>query len=279
MKLIKKTEIVKPEIVYNLEVKNDHNYIVENAVVSNCHGIKGDELKSLLTGPFACVPIRWGLTGTIPKEDYAAAALLVSIGSIVGELHAYELQDEGVLATCNVNIWQMQDYVEYKDYASELKYLVTTEKRLDFLAKKILDISKTGNTLILVDRKATGEYLESILPGSIFINGDIKAGTRKEHYDEINFASNSITIATYGVASTGINITKLDNLMLLEAGKSFVRVIQSIGRALRKGFGKDHAEIYDVCSTCKFSKRHLTSRKKFYSEAQYPYKITKMEWQ
>jgi superfamily II DNA or RNA helicase len=252
---------------------------VVTIIIDEAHGIKGDELKSLLTGPFACVPIRWGLTGTIPKEDYAAAALLVSIGPVVGELQAHELQDMGVLSSCNVNIWQLEDYVEYKDYASELKYLVTTEKRLDFLAEKIVEIAKTGNTLILVDRKATGEYLESVLPGSIFINGDIKAGTRKEHYDEINFATNSITIATYGVASTGINITKLDNLMLLESGKSFVRVIQSIGRALRKGFGKDHAEIYDVCSTMKFSKRHLTERKKFYKEAQYKFSITKMNWQ
>ena len=248
-------------------------------IQDECHISKADELKTLHTSVFANVPIRCGLTGTIPKEEYAAAALLVSLGPVVGELQAHDLQEEGVLASCNVNIWQLEDYVEYKDYASELKYLVTTEKRLDFLATKIIEIAKTGNTLILVDRKATGEYLESILPGSIFINGDVKAAKRKEHYSEINFATNSITIATYGVASTGISISKLDNLMLLEAGKSFVRVIQSIGRALRKGFGKEHAEIYDVCSTCKFSKRHLTARKKFYKESLYPFSITKMEWQ
>lgn len=243
------------------------------------HIVKGEELKTLLTGPLAFIPIRWGLTGTIPKEEYAAAALLISIGSVVGELPAHELQELGVLASCNVNIMQLQDYVEYKDYASELKYLVSTEKRLDFLAKKILDIAKTGNTLILVDRKFTGEYLQSVLQDSTFINGDIKAADRKEHYDEINFSENSITIATYGVASTGISISKLENLMLIEPGKSFVRVIQSIGRGLRKGFGKDHVEIYDVCSTMKFSKRHLTERKKFYKESKYQFQITKMEWQ
>lgn len=272
--LFKKTKKGEAEIDINEFIDG-----VVTIIIDEAHGIKGEELKALLTGSFASIPIRWGLTGTIPKEDYAAAALLISIGPVVGELQAHELQDMGVLSSCNVNIWQLEDHVEYKDYASELKYLVTTEKRLDFIAKKIADIAQTGNTLVLVDRKATGEYLESILPNSIFINGDIKADKRKEHYSEINFATNSITIATYGVASTGINITKLDNLMLIEAGKSFVRVIQSIGRALRKGFGKDHAEIYDVCSTMKFSKRHLTERKKFYKESQYPFSITKMQWQ
>lgn len=248
-------------------------------MIDEAHGIKGDELKSLLTGPFANIPIRWGLTGTIPKEEYAAAALLTSIGPCVGELPAHELQEQGVLSSCNINIWQMIENGEYKDYPSELKYAVTNEARMQWLAGKIAEIAKTGNTLVLVDRKMCGDLLVANLPGSVFINGDIKADNRKEHYDEINFAENSVTVATYGVASTGISITRLNNVVLIEPGKSFVRVIQSIGRGLRKGFDKDHVEIYDICSTMKFSKRHLTQRKKFYSESQYPHKVEKITWQ
>ena len=44
MRLIKRTEIDKPDIVYNLHVEYDHNYIVEGSVVSNCHMAKADIL-------------------------------------------------------------------------------------------------------------------------------------------------------------------------------------------------------------------------------------------
>ena len=68
------------------------------------------------------------------------------------------------------------------------------------------------------------------------------------------------------------------NLILIEPGKSFVRVIQSIGRGIRKAKDKDFVQIWDITSTCKFAKRHLTHRKKFYKEADYPFTLEKIEW-
>jgi superfamily II DNA or RNA helicase len=85
-------------------------------------------------------------------------------------------------------------------------------------------------------------------------------------------------VATYGVAAVGINIPRIFNLVLLEPGKSFVRVIQSIGRGIRKADDKDFVQIWDFTSSAKFAKRHLTTRKKYYQEAKYPYKIEKVEY-
>ena len=101
---------------------------------------------------------------------------------------------------------------------------------------------------------------------------------RKEHYDEIQDRDNKIIIATYGVASVGINIPRIFNLILVEPGKSFVRVIQSIGRGIRKAEDKDFVQIWDITSTAKFSKRHLAKRKKFYNEAKYPFNINKVDY-
>jgi superfamily II DNA or RNA helicase len=86
-------------------------------------------------------------------------------------------------------------------------------------------------------------------------------------------------VATFGVAAVGINIPRIFNLVLLEPGKSFVRVIQSIGRGIRKAEDKDFVQIWDVTSTCKYAKRHLTERKKFYKEAKYPFTLEKTDWQ
>jgi superfamily II DNA or RNA helicase len=198
----------------------------------------------------------------------------------VGKLSASELQEAGHLANCHVNIVQLIDNVEYKDYQSELKYLTETEKRLDYVSSLIKSVNETGNTLVLVDRIATGKLLVDRLGDkSVFVNGSTKAKDRKDEYDEVANVDDKIIVATYGVAAVGINIPRIFNLVLVEPGKSFVRVIQSIGRGIRKAEDKDFVQIWDITSTCKFAKRHLTKRKVFYKEANYPFTVEKAEWQ
>lgn len=245
-------------------------------MIDEAHTAKGPVLKDLLTGPMANVPIRWGLTGTIPKDLFEVMPLRVSLGEVVNTLSASTLQDEGVLAQCHVEVLQTIEHVEYKNYQQELAFLTGDDERLKWLAQKIQGISLAGNTLVLVDRIASGHRLVELMPGSSFVSGDMKAADRKEHYDEINQGDNSILVATYGTSSTGINIPRIFNVVLLEPGKSFVRVIQSIGRGIRKAKDKDFVQIYDITSSCKFSKRHLTKRKTYYAEANYPFMITKV---
>ncbi len=117
---------------------------------------------------------------------------------------------------------------------------------------------------MLVDRISAGEILQEQLEGSVFVSGSTKNVDRKEQYDEVSTATNKIIIATYGVASVGINIPRIFNLVLIEPGKSFVRVIQSIGRGIRKAEDKENVQIIDITGSCKCAKRHLGTRKKFY---------------
>jgi superfamily II DNA or RNA helicase len=247
-------------------------------MVDEVHMAKADALKQLLTGPFSHIPIRWGLTGTIPKAVYEQVALLVSLGPVIGKLSAAELQEKGVLAQCHVNIVQLKDGVEFTNYQSELKHLLEDEKRLDKIAQLIDKIKNSGNTLILVDRVNAGRELVSRLKDSVFISGETKLTERKEEYDEVKISANKIIVATYGVAAVGINIPRIFNLVLIEPGKSFVRVIQSIGRGIRKAEDKDHVMIWDITSDCKFAKRHLTQRKAYYKEAKYPFSLEKLDY-
>jgi superfamily II DNA or RNA helicase len=248
-------------------------------MVDEVHMAKADALKTLLTGVMAHVPIRWGLTGTIPKEDYEFVSIKCSIGDVIGRLSASELQEQGVLANCHVNVLQLVDHVEYKDYQSELRYLLETEERLNYIAKLVESIRKTGNTLVLVDRIAPGRALIEKIKDAVFVSGGTKADDRKEQYDDIATMDDKVIVATYGVAAVGINIPRVFNLVLIEPGKSFVRVIQSIGRGIRKAEDKDFVQIWDITSTCKFAKRHLTKRKQFYKEANYPFVVEKTDWQ
>jgi len=247
-------------------------------MVDEVHMAKADALKTLLTGAFAKVPIRWGLTGTIPKAKFEAQSLFVSLGPVISKLSASELQDQGVLAQCHVNIVQLKDDVEFSNYQSELKHLLEDTNRLDAIAQLILKIKETGNVLILVDRVNAGKEIVSRLPDSVFVSGATNMVERKEEYDEIATSTNKIIVATYGVAAVGINIPRIFNLVLIEPGKSFVRVIQSIGRGIRKAEDKDFVQIWDVTSSCKFAKRHLTQRKAFYKEANYPFDLEKLTY-
>jgi len=179
-----------------------------------------------------------------------------------------------------VNIVQLMDHVEHSNYQSELKYLLEEPGRLDAMAGLILQVNETGNTLVLVDRIAAGHELVSRLGDkAVFVSGATKGTTRQEHYDQVAESTDKIIVATYGVAAVGINIPRIFNLVMVESGKSFTRVIQSIGRGIRKAEDKDHVQIWDITSTCKFAKRHLTKRKAFYKEANYPFTAEKLKWQ
>ena len=247
-------------------------------IVDEVHQAKADVLKDLLTSVFASVPLRWGLTGTIPKSDHEFATIRASLGDIVNRLAAKDLQDIGVLSNCHVNVVQTQETQVYTDYQSELKFLLEDKKRQEYLANLIKEISQTGNTLVLTGRINSGQALQELIPDADFVQGSMKSDDRKTAYKEINEATNSITIATYGVAAVGINIPRIFNMVLLEPGKSFVRVIQSIGRGVRVAKDKDFVQIWDVTSRCRFSKRHLTERKKFYKDAEYPFSIEKVKY-
>ena len=252
---------------------------VRTVIVDEVHMAKAEVLKNLLTKNLSNACIRWGLTGTVPKEAFESESIFASIGPVVGGIKAHELQEKGVLSNCHVNVVQMIDLPEFRDYQSELKYLVTNDERMAYISNLIKQISNSGNTLVLVNRIDSGKFLINELPDAVFVSGEVKTKDRKDEYDEIKTSTNKIIVATYGVAAVGINIPRIFNLVLLEPGKSFVRVIQSIGRGIRKAEDKDFVQIWDITSTCKFAKRHLTQRKKFYKEAKYPFTLDKVDWQ
>lgn len=285
MKLINKKHIETPEITYNLHIETDHNYVANDAVVANCHMAKAEVLKNLLTRNACNAPIRWGLTGTVPKADHEFQSLRASLGEVVHRVAAHELQEKGVLSACHVNVVQTAEWKEFKGYAEELKYLVTDSTRMEYISDMIKSIAESGNTLVLVDRIECGTFIQNRLNELLgkddvaFVSGSVKSKDRKAEYDEVKTADNKIIVATYGVAAVGINIPRIFNLVLIEPGKSFVRVIQSIGRGIRKADDKDFVQIWDITASTKYAKRHLTERKRYYKDAKYPYSIQKVKYQ
>ena len=245
-------------------------------IVDEVHQAKAEVLTKLLTQNFKNCAIRWGLTGTVPKEAWEFQGILASIGPVINQVSAHDLQEKGVLANLQINVLQTTDIQVFRSFQEEYSFLVTDPTRLTWIANKIKELALTGNTLVLINRIDTGNQLIERIPEAVFVSGGMKLDDRKDEYDEIKTSDGKIIVATYGVAAVGINIPRIFNLVLLEPGKSFVRVIQSIGRGVRKAEDKDFVQIWDITSTCKYAKRHLTERKKYYKEAKYPFAITKV---
>ena len=103
---------------------------VSAIIVDEVHQAKAEVLKNLLTQNLRNAPIRWGLTGTVPKDPLEFESIKCSLGPVVGYVTAHELQEKGVLSTCHVNIIQTQEWKEFGSYPEELKYLVTDDDRM-----------------------------------------------------------------------------------------------------------------------------------------------------
>lgn len=245
-------------------------------IVDECHSAKASVLKSILTGPFSLIPLRFGITATIPKNLYETMPILCSIGNFIDKIEIKDLQDKGVLSDCKINIIQFEEKYVSTNYSSEVDYLLYDENRLNKIAKILKEVRKSGNTLVLVDRVESGKKLCEIIEDSDFLSGKIKVEKRKKHYDEFFNRDDKLLIATYGIAAIGLNIPRIFNMVMIEPGKSFIKVLQSIGRGIRKAKDKDFVNIYDICSTLKYSKRHLEERKKYYKEVGFKYEIKKI---
>ena len=261
------------EIIESKDAETFHtmtNDVVE-VIVDECHQAKSKSLDTILGKYLPHVPLRRGFTGTMPKEIFDAKSIIANVGPVVNRVTAKQLQDKGILSKCHVHCVITKDKKEYTSYDQEAKSLNTDKDRLDFISEFIQEVNKTGNTLVLVNKVAAGELLNDMIPDSTFVYGKTKVKERKSTYKSVQTSDNKVIIATYQVAAVGINIPRIFNLVMIEAGKSFVRVIQTIGRGIRVAKDKDFVNIWDISSESKFSKKHLKARIEYYDESEYPY--------
>jgi superfamily II DNA or RNA helicase len=241
-------------------------------IVDEAHGLKANVIKDLVNVHGKHISHRYGVTGTFPKGQADAYNLKLSVGRILKEVPASWLIEQGYLSEIDIEPVMTQDIdPELPDYSSEKGYLAKNDDRLNALAQSIKEWrDQYGNTMVLVNSIAQGQLLQELIDGSVFLSGSSGKDERKENYDHYADQDGLIVIATFGIASTGISIDRIFCLVLIEAGKSFVRAIQSVGRGLRKKGDKNKVFVKDVASKLQFSKKHQKERLKYYKEAGYP---------
>jgi superfamily II DNA or RNA helicase len=277
-------------------------------LVDECHGAKGNVLQKILTDHAARIPYRFGVTGTLPKDPSDVMSIKVALGPVRGTVTAAELMDRGILAQLHIDVLQLEEdlrdeynkfcaedvvnvkpptYTAFKDayfgdFAAEKSYLHRKKDRIEWIADFLCAKRDTGkgNVLCLVDSIPFGRQLANIIPNAIFVNGqDVKKSEeRQKIYDLFKNNDDLVVIATVHIAGTGLNIRRIFNLVMVDVGKSFIRVIQAIGRGLRTAEDKKSVIVTDICGDLKYSKKHLKERTNYYEEAQYKYKKHQIDY-
>ena len=263
-------------------------------VGEECHGFKSKSLTTIMD-KFKEAEYRWGTTGTLDGSQTHELVLQGLFGKIYNVTTTKKLQDEDTLSKLNITILLLKHPEEVRknwgkqDYQSELDYIVRNDSRNKLISNLALDLN--GNTLVLfnfVDKH--GKPLYDLIKDKahenrkvFFVSGDTDTSDREAIRKIVETQKNAIIVASLGTFSTGINIRNLHNIIFASPSKSQIRVLQSIGRGLRKSDDGSIARLYDIADDLHWKGRknytleHSLERVKMYIKQEFEYKIYEVD--
>lgn len=244
---------------------------------------------------------RHGFTGTLKSEESKTNRLVLEgcFGSVKRVVSTKDLMEQGTVADFNIKAIVLaypedskkifkkaiNSLDKKKRYHAEREYLVNHDKRNIFI-RNLLWSLKGQNNLVLFDLvEKHGKILEPMLRRDDrqlhFIYGGVSGDERERirHLIENDPIKQHDILASYGVFSTGVNLKRLDNVIFASGSKSEIKVLQSIGRSLRKGNGSDKATLYDIAddlsmgSFKNYTLNHFRKRIEIYSSEQFSFRI------
>lgn len=252
------------------------------------HQYEAKSFKTILESLTTC-PHRFGFTGTLSGAKCNQMVLEGLFGQYHKSVSTANLIDSGHLSPVEVNcIILKYPHTDKRalgtqaTYQEELEFIYTNDKRNKFIRK--LACKLKGNTLLLFQRvEQHGIPLYKDLQNETevpvyYVSGMVEGKEREEIRKIVNTHKNSITVASVGTFSKGINIPKIDNIVMASPTKSQIRVLQSIGRGLRKSEGKENCKIYDIADDLtghkhkNYTYKHFIERMKMYVKEEFPYK-------
>jgi superfamily II DNA or RNA helicase len=222
-----------------------------------CHGFKSKSLMNIMNKAIEA-KYRYGTTGTLDGTQTHELVLQGLFGKTFKVTTTKKLQDSGTLAELNINRLVL-DYsadarreCEAKNYQDEIEYIVTNEKRNRLIRNLSLD--QKGNTLVLFNFvEKHGKPLFDMIQDKadenrkvFFVSGNVATSDREAIRGIVEKQKNAIIVASLGTFSTGINIRNLHNIIFASPSKSQIRVLQSIGRGLRKSDNNVATTLYDI---------------------------------
>ena len=237
---------------------------------------------------------RIGMTGHLKECKIAKMQRTALLGSVKTFSKSAELIKKGILADINIRgivlkydkditkQFKGRDKVEWQKETEIIRQISSRKK---FICQLAASASRKGNTMVLFKIREYGRELHRLIKKNYpdkhvyYIDGTVKVDYREKVRKVTENHESIIIVASFGTFSTGINIKNLHNLIFAESVLSSVKVIQSIGRLLRKYFNKN-ATLYDITDDLSWkSKRnyvlkHFLQRMRYYDHEEFEYDIT-----
>jgi superfamily II DNA or RNA helicase len=231
-------------------------------IVDETHGAKCTSIQSVLK---KCInaEYRIGFTATLPNKKTQKSDVLTIfgyLGPIISQVKSKELIDKGFLSKikiANIILKHPDETIEdlRKVKNSEIEIgLINKEPRRNKVLNYIIDhINPDHNVLILCNRidkhlKIVEKYINENFPNKklYVIHGETEADEREVIRKEMNEKNGIILLASYGTMTLGINIPKIHHIISLTSFRSEIKILQIIGRGLRKHDSKDQLIFWDI---------------------------------
>ena len=259
-----------------------------------CHGFKAKSLTSIMHKARQA-KYRFGTTGTLDGSQTHELVLQGLFGKIFKVTTTRKLQDSDTLAQLNISMVMLNHSNEIKKdfskktYHEEIDYLINNTNRNSFISKLASD--QKGNTLVLFQFvEKHGKVLYDLINNRIdekrklfFVSGEVDTTDREAIRGIVEKQDNAIIVASLGTFSTGINIRNLHNIIFASPSKSQIRVLQSIGRGLRKSDNNVNTRLFDIADDIRskdktnYSYIHALERIKIYKKEKFNFKIHKVD--
>lgn len=259
----------------------------------------------------SCVNATWkvGLTGTLDECKTNEMTLRGLFGPVMAVITTKELMDRGTVAQLTVRIGILKHAVNYckklrssdrgdKDaagkpkrrkatYAEEIEYITTSVERNRFIMRFTAGLE--GNTILMINQVEHGELLyktmKKALPDrKIYMYTGATGVTERETIRQLmELQDGAIIIGSLGVLSTGISIKRLHNLVFAHPSKSRVKVLQTVGRLLRKSKFGNLVTMFDLVDDCSigayenYTLEHGRIRTRFYNDQLFEHNMTTID--
>ncbi len=260
----------------------------DGVIGDECHNFKAKVLQGIMK-KMPDAKWRYGFTGTLDGKNVNQLILEGHFGPVFRTTSSSDLMEKGFLAKLNVEIVILKHHHRtFSNYNEELEYLGECDERNEYICKLAGDLK--GNVLVLFTRvEGHGIPLYERMSSSTerevhLIHGGTDVHQRERVREVAEASSDNIIIGSYGTMSTGVNIKNLHHVIFASPSKSRVRVLQSIGRGLRKGKGKNDCMLYDIADDFRrphgksnFTLNHLAERIKFYIDEDFSYQTHEVQ--
>ena len=245
--------------VYDIEVADNHNFVLRlkdgrfyNPIVSNCHHMGAEVFSRCMMKVNTTYTL--GLSGTMSRKDGLTKVFEMFIGPVVHKEKAepeHKVLVKGLVYSVDDEVFNetQYDYMGNPKFSTMISKLCNYNRRSEFILRVItaeLELNPGQQIMILAHNKTLLTYLhDAIATRKIGEKAVLDAGTQAQGITGLvgyyvggmkeaalkESEKKKIIIATYAMASEGLDIKTLTTLILASPKTD---VCQSVGRILRQ---------------------------------------------